>query len=143
MGVLPTDEARRIAAEKGFDLIEVAPEATPPVCRLMDYGKYKYQLRKKSQKSKKKAHVVRLKELRLRPITDEHDVEIKIRHARELLEKGDKVMFTIFFKGREVVHMTSGHELLAKIEAALADIAKTEAPVRREGSRLFLNLVKK
>ena len=132
-----------MAVERGFDLVEVSPDVVPPVCKLMDYGRFKYESRKKSQKSKKKLHVVRLKELRLRPITEEHDVMVKIKHAREILAHGDKVLFSLFFKGREIVHLDIGLKVLERIQTELADVAKPEGSFQRMGSRMFLTMVKK
>lgn len=143
VGVLPTEEARRIATERGYDLVEVGAGAKPPVCKLINYGKFKYQLRKKERKAKRKQHVVRLKQIRLRPAIGEHDLLIKINHARKFLEKGDKVLFTIFFRGRENIHREVGFSLMDRISKELEDIAKVESKASFEGTRLSMVLMHK
>lgn len=142
-GEIATEEARRMADERGLDLVEVAPNSNPPVCRLMDYGKFKYEQKKKSQGAKKKAHVSHIKEVRLRPLTDPHDVEIKVNHAREWITHGDKVLITMTFRGREMAHQEIGREVMEKIMAKFEDVAKVESPMRRDGNRLNMTLVAK
>lgn len=142
-GEVPTEEARRMADERGLDLVEVAPDKNPPVCRLMDYGKFKYEQKKKSQGAKKKAHVSHLKEVRLRPLTDPHDLEIKVNHAREWLQHGDKVLITMTFRGREMAHQEIGREVMDKILLKFEDIAKVESPMRHDGNRLSVTLAAK
>ena len=143
LGVLTIEEARKAAEEKGLDVVEVAPDADPPVCRLMDFGKFKYEQRKKQHDAHKKHHVQKVKEIRLTPKTEEHDVDTKIRHARDFIEKGDKVMVNMFFKGREIVHQEFGRVTMEKFIKALEDITKVEKPPKLEGHRLSLTLMPK
>jgi translation initiation factor IF-3 len=143
VGIVPTDEARRLAQESGKDLVEVAPDARPPVCKVMDYGKYKYEQKKKQHAGGKKVHHARLKEVRLRPKTEEHDFEVKLRHAKEFLAKGDKVQIVLMFRGRELVHKARGEEVLQRFITALADIAKVERSGPYEGKRMSVLLARK
>lgn len=136
LGVVPTDEAMRRAREAGLDLVEVAPQERPPVCRIMDYGKWKYQQKKKH----KKHHEQQLKEVRLSPKTDDHDREIKVNRAREFLEAGDKVQFTMLFRGRERFHQDRGYAIFNAIIAGFGDLAKVERPARMEGRRMTMVL---
>ncbi len=139
MGIISIREALRIAKEQGLDLVEVAPNANPPVCRIMDYGKYKYRTTKKLQDAKKKHHQPQLKEVKLRPNTDEHDLNIKIRNIKRFLEKKDRVKITIFFKGREVVHMDRGLQLLNRISNEVSEIGAVEKmPSREANNRLTM-----
>jgi translation initiation factor IF-3 len=133
-------EALNMARELGLDLVEVAPNSDPPVCRIMDFGKMKYEQKKKDHRAKMKQHQVVLKEVRLRPKIDTHDRDVKINHAREFLEKGNKVQFTMMFKGREMAHVDLAHELFAEILAALQDVSKVESPARQQGRRITLVL---
>jgi translation initiation factor IF-3 len=142
VGIVPTDEARRMAFEAGIDLVEVAPDARPPVCKIMDYGKYKYEQRKKSH-SGKKVHHARLKEVRLRPKTEQHDYEVKLRHAKEFLSKGDKVQICLMFRGREMVHKDRGEALLQRFINDLQDLAKVERSGPYEGKRMTVLLTHK
>jgi translation initiation factor IF-3 len=132
-----------LAEEEGYDLVEVAPEAKPPVCKLLDYGKYKYELSKKEKDSKKKQHVIVVKEIRLRPRTDEHDFDFKIRHARKFLEQKNKVKFTVLFRGREMAYKEFGEQLLDKVIESLDDIAKVESERKFEGRSLTMTMVAK
>ncbi|MCE9636115.1 MAG: translation initiation factor IF-3 [Planctomycetes bacterium] len=141
VGVVPTEEARRMASEVGLDLVEVAPDARPPVCKIMDYGKYKYEQRKKH--TGKKPHHSKLKELRLRPRTDDHDYGVKMKHARDWLDKGDKVQIVLQYRGRELVHQEVGRALLDKFVRELADIAKIESQGRIDAKRLSVLLCRK
>ncbi len=141
VGIVPTDEARRLAHEAGKDLVEVAPDARPPVCKIMDYGKYKYEQRKKH--TGHKPHHARLKEVRLRPKTEEHDFEVKLRHAKDFLDKGDKVQVVLMFRGRELVHKARGEEVLQRFITALADIARVERSGPYEGKRMSILLTRK
>jgi translation initiation factor IF-3 len=136
----PWDAIQR-AQEKGLDLVEVAPGAVPPVCRIMDYGKYKYELKKKQAASKAKAHAATLKEVKLRPRTDEHDLDFKVRSARRFLIEGDKVKVTLMFRGREIVHTSIGFEQLDRVKTMLADIANVESTPRLEGRFMSMILV--
>jgi translation initiation factor IF-3 len=142
VGIVPTDEARRLAHEAGKDLVEVAPDARPPVCKIMDYGKYKYEQKKKHHTGKK-VHHARLKEVRLRPKTEEHDFEVKLRHAKDFLDKGDKVQVVLMFRGRELVHKARGEEVLQRFITALADIARVERSGPYEGKRMSILLTRK
>ena len=142
VGIVVTDDARRMATEAGKDLVEVAPDARPPVCKIMDYGKYKYEQRKKTH-SGKKVHHARLKEVRLRPKTEQHDYEVKLRHAKEFLEKGDKVQICLMFRGREMVHKDRGEKLLQRFITDLQDLAKVERSGPYEGKRMTVLLTHK
>ena len=142
VGIVVTEEARRMATEAGMDLVEVAPDARPPVCKIMDYGKFKYEQRKK-QHSGKKVHHARLKEVRLRPKTEQHDYEVKLRHAKEFLENGDKVQICLMFRGREMVHKDRGEVLLQRFITDLADLAKVERSGPYEGKRMTVLLTHK
>jgi translation initiation factor IF-3 len=145
VGIVNRDEALERAREVGLDLVEVAPTSDPPVCRIMDYGKWLYQQKRKSRDAHKKSHrhVATLKEIRLRPETDKHDLDIKVGHAREFLEKGHKVQFTVFFRGRQMMHREQGFEKLEWITGALEDLAKIERPSKMTGRRMTLLLVPK
>ncbi len=134
LGVIPTSEAQRLAIEAGLDLVEVAPNERPPVCRIMDYGKFKYEQKKKHTNSTKQ-HQVQLKEIRLRPKTGDHDIEFKVKQAREFLTHKDKVKLNIIFRGRENAHHDRGREILAAIIVQLADVAKVEKHPSLEGGR--------
>lgn len=141
IGTIETAEAIRRARETGMDLVEVAPTARPPVCRIMDYGKWKYRQNKKEQKAKQKHHSQQLKEVRLRPKTDIHDRDFKIKHAREFLAEGDRVQFTMMFRGREMAHQDLGMQRMREIAEGLADIAKIETPPRMMGKRMNMVLM--
>jgi translation initiation factor IF-3 len=134
LGVIPTAEALQIARDAGLDLVEVAPNERPPVCRILDFGKFKYEQKKKSQKSAK-SHQVQIKEIRLRPKTGEHDIEFKVKRAREFLAEKDKVKLNVVFRGRENAHHDRGREVLAEFIAALEDVAKVEKSAGMEGGR--------
>jgi translation initiation factor IF-3 len=124
--VYEISKALTTAEEFNLDLVEIAPEASPPVCRIMDYGKYKYQLSKKEKISKKKQHVIHIKEIRLRPTIDEHDIAFKMRHARRFIESDNHLKIRILFRGRQVVHPELGHAILNRVQNELEDIAKME-----------------
>lgn len=137
---MDTSQALDIATEQGVDLVEVAPKANPPVCKLMDYGKYQYQLRKKQQVAKKKQTQVQLKEVKIRPKTDEHDLNTKIRHVRKFISQGDKCKITLFFRGREIVHKEYGEDLLKHIMEQVSDIARVEKEPKSEGKTVHIIL---
>ena len=139
LGVTSPEEALARAQEVGLDLVEVAPNASPPVCRIMDYGKYKYEQKKKTGKSK--GHAATLKEVKLRPRTDQHDLEFKLRNARRFLIEGDKVKITVMFRGREIVHRELGHKQLDIVKQMLGNLATVENPPRMEGRFLSMILV--
>jgi translation initiation factor IF-3 len=145
VGIVRTEEALSKAREAGLDLVEVAPTSEPPVCRIMDYGKWLYAQKRRVRESHKKAqrHVTTLKEIRLRPETDKHDLEIKVGHAREFLQKGHKVQFTLFFRGRQMLHKELGSDMLNQIAQSLEDAAKVEQPPRMAGRRMTLTLITK
>ena len=143
LGVLETADALALAVRKGLDLVEIAPNQRPPVCRIMDYGKFKDEEKKKEQASRRKQHQVQVKELRVRPGTGEHDLQTKVKRAREFLEGGDKVLVCCLFRGRQMAHKEVGEQVINEVVKHLADIAKVEAPVRQEGRRMVLMLAKK
>jgi translation initiation factor IF-3 len=134
---MATSEAIRSATEIGSDLIEIAPNADPPVCKIMDFGKYKYELAKKEKLQKKHQHVTQVKEIRFHPNTDTHDFEFKVRHARAFLEEGDKVKATVVFKGREIAYKELGAELLERFTESVSDIAKVELVPKMEGRQMI------
>jgi len=140
IGVLNTKEAIRLAEEKGLDLIEISPNANPPVCKIIDYGKFRYQKTKKEKESKKGQHQVKIKEIKLRPNIDVHDLNTKINRAKEFLGKGNKVRVTCMFRGREMLHIDLGEKLLNKIIKDLEDIAVLEAPFKFMGRILTIVL---
>ena len=140
LGVILTEEAIRLAIEQGVDLVEVSPNVDPPVCRIMDYGKFKYQLQKKQQEARKKQVVVQVKEIKFRPKTDDHDLATKVRHIRRFLEDGDRCKVTLFFRGREIVHKDRGVEVLQRVLDATADMAKPEQEAQAEGRTIFVVL---
>ncbi len=143
LGIVETKDALVKAEDYKLDLVEVAPNANPPVCRIMDYGKYKYEQSKKEKSSKKRQHTVTVKEIRLRPKTDDHDLETKIKHARKFLEQKNKVKVTIIFRGREMAYQDFGRDLMQRVEDMLEDIAKPESPMKMEGRRMVMVLAAK
>jgi translation initiation factor IF-3 len=140
LGILPTRDALAKARELSLDLVEVSPKSRPPVCRIMDFGKYKYEQAKKTRVARKRQHQVVLKEIKLRPKIEKHDYEFKKKHITEFLEHGDKVKVTLMFRGREMAHSELGRKLLDKLSEDLKDIAKVEAPPRQEGRMMILLL---
>ncbi len=140
LGVFPPIEALRMAEAKGLDLIEIAPTAKPPTCKIMDYGKYKYELKKKEHQARKNQTVIVIKEIQLRPRTDKHDLDVKLNHARRFLLEGDKVKVNLRFYGREMAHQELGMQLLKKVTDGLSDIAMVEVPPKMEGRQLFVLL---
>ncbi len=140
VGVMNSREALAIAESKGLDLIEIAPTAKPPTCKIMDYGRWKYENKKKAHEARKKQTIISIKEVQVRPRTDQHDLEVKLRHARRFLLEGDKVKVNLRFTGREMAHQDLGLEVLKKVQAALEDIATTEAPPKMEGRQMFVLL---
>jgi translation initiation factor IF-3 len=137
LGIMSTRDAITMATNSGFDLIEISPTANPPVCRIGDFGKYKYELAKKQKDAKKKQHIVHLKELKMHPKTEEYDYGYRIKHAKEFLLDGDKVKITVAFKGREMAYLEFGRNMLNKANADLADIADCELNARMEGKNMF------
>ena len=138
LGVLNLNEAIRKAKEEGLDLIEIAPKANPPVCKIMDMGKYKYDAQKKANKAKKKQKKIELKEIKLRPVTEVHDYTFKIKNAQKFISKGDKVKFTIRFKGRELQHSHLGKELMNKIKEDMKVIGKVELHPKFDGKQMIM-----
>ena len=138
MGVLPINKAIEMAKKEGLDLIEISPNANPPVCKIMDMGKYKYDLQKKANQAKKKQKTVSLKEIKLRPGTETHDYNFKIKNAKKFISKGNKVKFTVKFKGREMQHTDLGKDLMNKIIDETKDIAKVESQPKFEGRQMVM-----
>lgn len=140
LGVVPTDAARLRAQEAGLDLVEVSPSATPPVCKIMDYGKWKYQQQKKEQKAKANTKKTDTKILRMRPRTDKHDRDLKAKHAREFILAGHKVQFILQYRGREMAHRELGEKALREVVETLGDVAKMETPPSMQGRRMSLTV---
>lgn len=138
MGIVATDEARSIAEDKGLDLVEVAPNSRPPVCRIMDYGKYKYEQARKAREARRKQHVIHMKEIKLRPKIEDHDFGFKLRHARRFLSEGDKVKFTLRFRGRESTHPELGVRVLERVKTELDDLGTIETDIRQEGRQMTM-----
>ncbi len=138
LGTLPLKKAIEIAKEEGLDLIEISPNANPPVCKIMDIGKYKYDLQKKANNAKKKQKIVSLKELKLRPGTEIHDYNFKLKNAKKFLSKGDKVKFTVRFKGREMQHVELGKDLMNRIIEDTKDLGKVETHPKFEGKQMIM-----
>tara|TARA_B100001109_G_scaffold145205_1_gene118196 strand:+ start:267 stop:812 length:546 start_codon:yes stop_codon:yes gene_type:complete len=138
LGVLNTNEAIAMAKEEGLDLIEIAPNANPPVCKIIDMGKYKYDAQKKANKAKKKQKKIELKEIKLRPVTEIHDYTFKIKNAQKFILKGDKVKFTIRFKGRELQHSHLGNDLMNKIKEDMQKIGKVELHPKFDGKQMIM-----
>ncbi|MBN1307479.1 MAG: translation initiation factor IF-3 [Chitinispirillaceae bacterium] len=136
LGIMPIAEALLHAETAGLDLVEVAPMADPPVCRIMNYGKFKYEKSKKAKEAKKKQHVMHLKEIKLHPKTDEHDFKFKMEHARKFLIKGDRVKATVVFRGREITHIDFGKEVLDRFDGFISDLAQVEQAPKMEGRNL-------
>lgn len=143
IGVMDTNEAVELASDQGMDLVEVASDASPPVCKIMDYGKYKYKQSKKEKLTKKRQHVINVKEIRLRPKIEDHDFNFKTNHARRFLEKGNKVKATVLFRGREMTHQEFAQQLLERMAEALDDVAKIEREPLMEGRMMTMVLTKK
>ena len=138
LGVLPIKKAIETAKSEGLDLIEISPNANPPVCKIMDMGKYKYDAQKKANKAKKKQKKIELKEIKLRPVTEVHDYTFKIKNAQKFLSKGDKVKFTIRFKGRELQHKHLGNELMDKIKVDMQAVGKIELDPKFDGKQMIM-----
>jgi len=138
IGILNTNEAISMAKEQGLDLIEIAPNAKPPVCKIIDMGKFKYDAQKKANVAKKKQKIVLLKEIKMRPVTETHDYDFKVKNAKKFIGKGDKVKFTIRFKGRELQHSHLGRELMDKIKVDMQDIGKVELNPKFDGKQMIM-----
>lgn len=140
IGVVTTAQALAQAKQDGLDLVEISPNANPPVCKVIDYGKFRYQMTKKERESKKAQHQAKLKEVKVKPNIDEHDLQVKIKRAREFIEKGNKVRVTCMFRGREMAHPELGQKVALRIVEALSDIAQTESPPKQMGRNYSLVL---
>ena len=138
LGILNTQEAINMAKNEGLDLIEIAQNAKPPVCKIMDMGKFKYDAQKKANLAKKKQKIISLKEIKMRPVTETHDYEFKVKNAKKFIAKGDKVKFTIRFKGRELQHSHLGNELMNKIKEDMKDIGKVELNTKFDGKQMIM-----
>lgn len=143
LGTLLTEEALSIARDQNLDLVEVAPTANPPVCRIMDYGKHKYKASKKAHEAKKKQKIIHIKEVKFRPNTDQHDFDFKLRNVQRFLENGDKAKVVIFFKGREIVHREFGMRVLERVAVATEETAVIEQQAKQEGRTLVMILAPK
>ena len=143
VGVVNIDAAMDMAKEVGLDLVEIAPNSEPPVCRIMDYGKFRYQQKQKEKKSHKKQHNIVIKEIRLRPKIDKHDLDTKLGHARKFIEKGNRVQFSMLFRGREMLHLEQGREIMANIVETMEDIAKIDRHPNLQGRRMTMTVVPK
>ncbi len=141
LGVFTLQDALAKAQEKGLDLVEIAPTATPPVCKIIDYGKLRYQQTKREKLNRKASHQTKIKEIKLKPNIDKHDLDTKTKHAREFIEKGCKVKFTCMFRGREIVFADNGKQVLNSIIEALEDVAQPESPPKMFGKSLMMLLV--
>ena len=140
-GVVPVDEAQRMARELGLDLVEVSPLERPPVCRIMDYGKFKYQQKKRQHRSQ--SHQVRIKEIRVRPKTGEHDIHVKVNRSRQFLEHKNKVLISVMFRGRELAHVEEGRRVIDEMISQLEDIARVESLPTQQGRRIVCTLAPK
>ena len=138
LGVYPVLDAIQMASSKNLDLIEIAPNATPPTCRIMDYGKWKYEQKRKEKDAKKKRTVITVKEIQIRPRTDDHDIDVKLKNARKFLLEGNKVKINLRFQGREMAHQQIGKDVLSKVAEKLTDLAVVEMAPKMEGRQLFL-----
>lgn len=141
LGIVPTEEALIAARQAGLDLVEVAPEAKPPVCRVMDFGKFKYEQKKRANKAH--SHQVKVKEIRVRPKTGQHDIQVKVNRARDFLAHKDKVLITVMFRGREMAHIEEGRRVVQQIIDELEDVAKVESPPIQQGRRVTCTLAPK
>jgi len=143
LGVMKTDEALQLAREKKLDLVNVAPSARPPVCRIMDYGKFKYEQSKKDREARKKQKVTTVKEVKLRPNIDTHDFDVKVKRSKKFLENGDKVKVTVMFRGREITHPEIAQRLCKQLADELQDYAVVEKPAKQEGRNMIMILTPK
>lgn len=143
LGVLETSDAQAMANRRGLDLVEIAPNQRPPVCKIMDFGKYKYETKKKEQASKKKQHQVQVKEVRVRPKIAEHDIQVKVKRARGFFDNGDKVQIVCLLRGREMMHKDNARAVCDYVFEQLADVARVEREPRMEGRRMIMLLAKK
>jgi translation initiation factor IF-3 len=140
VGVVPTFEALRMARDRGLDLMEVSPNSQPPVCKICDYGKFKYEKKKKEHEARKKQTVIKVKEVQLRPQTEEHDLNYKFKNIRTFLEEGDKAKITIMFRGREITYVDQGYKMMRQLADMVQDVAVVESPAKLEGKKLIMIL---
>jgi len=140
IGVVSVAEGLKLAEQAGLDLVEISPTATPPVCKVLDYGKYKYEVQKREHEARRKQKVIQIKEIKLRPTIDKHDLEIKMKHTREFLEEGDKVRITLRFRGREMDHTNLGFQVIERVQEALKDCAKIEQFPKMEGKQIVMTV---
>jgi translation initiation factor IF-3 len=140
VGIIPIERAMEIAEEQGLDLVEVAPLARPPVCRIMDYGKFKYEEQRQAREARKRQHHVQIKEVKMRPGIEDHDFDFKTRHARRFLEEGNKVKLTMMFRGRQMAHPEIGRQVLDRVSEMLSDVAKVEASPTMEARAMTMVL---
>ncbi len=143
LGIMSLKEALAVAAKAGLDLVEIAPNATPPVCRVMDYGKFRYQQSKKLQDAKKSQTTIQVKEIRLRPKTEEHDLEVKIKHIKKFLQQNDKVKITMMFRGREIAYTDLGRKIMEAVRDSLMDVGVVEMQPKLEGRNMIMVVVPK
>jgi translation initiation factor IF-3 len=138
LGVFPTEEAIRLAENEGLDLVEIAPNVKPPVCKIIDHGKYKYQQAKKIQEARKHQTVIHIKEIKFRPTTDDHDFDFKVRHILRFIEEGDKAKVTVVFKGREMAYVVQGRNMLNRVLETVKDSVSVEVPPKMEGRNMYM-----
>lgn len=143
MGIMFVRDAIRLAEERGLDLVEVAPNADPPVCRVIDYGKYRYQMSKKAQETRRKQTIIHIKEVKLRPKTEEHDFQFKLKHIRRFLQEGNKAKVNIVFRGREITHSELGRDMLGKVAKGIEDIGVIEQSPKLEGKNMTMVIAPK
>ncbi|MTI79703.1 MAG: translation initiation factor IF-3 [Firmicutes bacterium] len=143
VGIVPTKEALRTAEERQLDLVEISPQAKPPVCRMMDYGKHKYEQSKKEKEAKKKQHIINVKEVKVRPNIEEHDYQVKMKNAIRFLKNGDKVKLTVMFRGREIVYTPKGKQILNRMADELTEISTLERRPKVEGRNMIMILAPK
>lgn len=143
LGVVAVSEALKMAENAGLDLVEISPTASPPVCKILDYGKYRYEAQKKAHEARKKQKVIQIKEIKLRPTIDKHDLEIKIRNVIGFIEEGDKVRITLRFRGREMDHTELGMQILERVQESLKDLCKIEQSPRIEGKQIVMTVAPK
>lgn len=143
LGILDTQEALRLAREQGFDLVEVSPKAVPPVCKIMDYGKFKYELAKKEKEERSKRTIIEIKEIKFRPQTEEHDFSFKLKHIRDFLAEGNKARLLVQFRGREIMHPENGQAMLRRIAEGCVDIGQIEQAPTMDGKKMIMILAPK
>jgi translation initiation factor IF-3 len=143
IGVVSVAEGLKLADNAGLDLVEISPTAKPPVCKVLDYGKYRYEAQKKAHEARRKQKVIQIKEIKLRPTIDKHDLQIKVRNILGFLEEGDKVRITLRFRGREMDHQELGHQVLGRVQEALKEHCKIEQPPKTEGKQIVMTVAPK